>query len=316
MNARSESPTPVLDALENHAGGPLDGFYGGTFGRFLADAATLPIVTLHHDHFAYGDHDDAFPDIDVLLHQKPVWIECTTGIVGGLGPTKDGSVPHRSTGILIEPYGHSRRSREDPWCRSLLSARFCLAGGGQPILLHDRVIIEPSQHGRAFWKPDDEGPTDPLATGLADHERVRFGLVPAGEASSSQLLQMACEVVMLEGRYFRGIPTPQVQSAFNKFPRYAAASDEGVEGLRRGLMASCVERWDPFEDADLDEELAHLQRWANNVLQLGPVIALQALAEISRSGNDEYPMLKTVPLPKPYARGRRAFQIIDTSVRL
>lgn len=312
MTAPIESLTPVLDALEKHAGRFADEICGGLFGRFFADASKLPIVSIHHQQLAYGDHDEAFPDIDVILHQKPVWIECTTGLIGGLSPTATGSVPFRSTGILIEPYQLSGGRRDDPWCNPLLSARFCLAHEGRPILLHDRVIIEPSQHGRAFWKPNSEGPADPLVSGLADHERVRFGLTAAGEASSSQLLRMACEIVSLEGRYYRALPTSNAPPVFNKFPRYAAASDDGVEGLRRGLMATCVEPWDPLAGFDIDVELKPIYRWSPNVLRLGPVIVLQVLAEIARSGDDSFPSVKVVPLPEPSARGRKAFQLIDT----
>jgi hypothetical protein len=302
MTAPIESPTPVLDALEKHAGGPLDELWAGGISRFLTDASRVPIVSLPENVHPFGNFfDEGYPARGTQISDEEMWIESRTPLLGG--NERDGLGFDRGilTGALVERIESNSREDTDPWPFDLLSMRFAVLVGAASAICAGRVIVSPY----VYNDPPEEyaiGKVDRYD--FADSERSRFGIKPAATATDVELLRMHGCALDLEGRYLRGIPAGSVKIKHDRISRYAAAPEEGLEGLRAGLMAAHAEAWLPADTHELDPAFVNtLENLMCSVVIRGPLIALRLLAALGRKKPSAF---NTSPLPAPYDRGRRA----------
>lgn len=305
MSAASNSPTPVLDALEQRAGGPEDQKWAGALAQFVANASRVPILSLSDDAFPFGKpFEEAYPDPETYIVDEELWVECLTPIADGPKPDQFGNPKLVRTGVLIERIWPSERDTADPWNYDLLSLRFAYLYGDYLMLSAGRVMVAPTVYNFRAAGRSAETNRKIEDFEFADFERCRYGLQPAATASDVELLRMHDCVLDMEGRYIRGIPDGEVPVFWERAPRYSAAAEFGIDGLRAGLMAAYAEAWAPENLDALDPDIVTVLRGFMHCAVLrGPVIALSLLARLHALAAGRG--VRT-PLEPRFSRGRAA----------
>jgi|GEM_PF-3825405 hypothetical protein len=291
-NANKPTATPVLDALRQAAGGPLDEIWGGALGRFADEAAGLPVVYLHDDcspgditggiypppHFVRGGGRGA------PLPNDPMWVETALHLVDGYLTDANGFNVGVRAGILFE------RAVFEGWPDYLLRGRVALLlPGGGPILVIGQVFIDVTAY--------NEG-----GVGFVDFERIRRGLLPARDASNDQLAQMHTFFTLLGDLIVRVIPTVQVPAIPTALPEakkleapgyWAVILDGGADALRAALATTAVAPWLPMAPEEAAPAAVGFFGLLDNLLVRGPLLLLAVLDCIASPG----PKDKVVNLP-------------------
>lgn len=253
--------SPVLDTLKREAGGILDSMWAGALTRVLSEATAPDVqqVSIHRDCELGDPMSWGFPEPTDKLAGGKMWVECSAQLADG----------GQLVGALFEPL---EGAFGENWPYILTSVRFAMCAGGSPIIMPGRVIVDTATHG-----------TDEIS--FADFERIRHGLLPAREASESQLIQMQHHLVEVDGRYLRAIPTTTTPAAYRNMPPYRQGVVLGTDGLRAALATTCVEPWFPVDLADVDPVVAPFYGLFDNILVRGPFVALNLMQMIGDPGH-------------------------------